>query len=109
MYIISLISKDLFFLKNFFYKILIFFFFSPLIILICNSELIDFLNLENEFIIKENYLVLNKLYRFPSNIINIFLINYLFLILLITIKITNFFFGPIRKKKYYKKKLSPFN
>lgn len=48
----------------------------------------------------ENYNVLNwfKLFNFPLNIINLFLINFLFFILIITVKFTKNFFGPLRSK-----------
>lgn len=62
-----------------------------------------------EFVIINNYSIFNnilykslnensifKLYNFPTNFINIFLITYLFFTLIVTVKITNFFFGPLR-------------
>uniref|UniRef100_A0AB39A6R1 NADH-ubiquinone oxidoreductase chain 6 n=1 Tax=Harnischia angularis TaxID=3231395 RepID=A0AB39A6R1_9DIPT len=58
-----------------------------------NSNLIEMKNL-----FMENNLTLNKLYNFPMNIITILLINYLFLTLIATVKITNIFEGPLRPK-----------
>jgi NADH-ubiquinone oxidoreductase chain 6 len=75
--------------------------------LILNQKLIFFnkiQNFENISIIitknltKENNLILNKIYNFPINLITILLINYLFLTLIATVKITNIFEGPLRPK-----------
>nr|YP_010275991.1 NADH dehydrogenase subunit 6 [Clogmia albipunctata]UHY38880.1 NADH dehydrogenase subunit 6 [Clogmia albipunctata] len=44
----------------------------------------------------ENFLNLNKLYNFPINFITILLINYLFLTLIVIVKITNINKGPLR-------------
>nr|YP_009169968.1 NADH dehydrogenase subunit 6 [Polypedilum vanderplanki]ALD88421.1 NADH dehydrogenase subunit 6 [Polypedilum vanderplanki] len=49
-------------------------------------------------LILENNLMLNKMYNFPMNLITILLINYLFLTLIVTVKITNIFEGPLRPK-----------
>lgn len=46
--------------------------------------------------LSENSTNLNKLYNFPTNIITILLINYLFLTLVAAVKITNIFYGPLR-------------
>lgn len=64
----------------------------------------NFINLDRERItiiktfIKENSLILNKLYNFPINLITILLIIYLFLTLIAVVKITNIFEGPLRPK-----------
>lgn len=50
-------------------------------------------------LINENCLHLNKIYNFPSNLIAIILINYLLLTLVIIVKITNIFYGPLRSIK----------
>nr|WEF49636.1 NADH dehydrogenase subunit 6 [Polypedilum sp.] len=61
-------------------------------------------NLDNDstFIMKtiilDNNYMLNKMYNFPMNLITILLINYLFLTLIATVKITNVFEGPLRSK-----------
>lgn len=60
-----------------------------------NAEIIPIINEIN--FIKENSLNLNKLYNFPTNILTLLLINYLFLTLIIIVKITNNFFGPLRQ------------
>lgn len=44
----------------------------------------------------EDILSLNKIYNFPTNLITLLLINYLFLTLLITVKITKKNYGPLR-------------
>lgn len=49
----------------------------------------------------ENNLLLNKLYNFPTNIISILLIIYLFFTLIAIVKITNIFEGPLRPKTFY--------
>nr|YP_009441614.1 NADH dehydrogenase subunit 6 [Anopheles dirus]AFO73311.1 NADH dehydrogenase subunit 6 [Anopheles dirus A]AFO73324.1 NADH dehydrogenase subunit 6 [Anopheles dirus A]ANE11037.1 NADH dehydrogenase subunit 6 [Anopheles dirus] len=60
------------------------------------------LNMETEKLsmmnnlINENILSLNKMYNFPTNLITLLLINYLFLTLLVTVKITKKFYGPLR-------------
>jgi NADH-ubiquinone oxidoreductase chain 6 len=48
--------------------------------------------------VNENTIILNKLYNFPTNILTILLINYLFLTLIAVVKITNIFEGPLRPK-----------
>nr|YP_009689653.1 NADH dehydrogenase subunit 6 [Psorophora saeva]QEE94382.1 NADH dehydrogenase subunit 6 [Psorophora saeva] len=45
---------------------------------------------------KEDILSLNKMYNFPTNLITLLLINYLFLTLLMTVKITKKNYGPLR-------------
>nr|QNE85934.1 NADH dehydrogenase subunit 6 [Euphylidorea dispar] len=52
-------------------------------------------NLKN--LMPENNINLTKLYNFPTNMLTIILINYLFLTLIIIVKITNNFKGPLRK------------
>nr|YP_010022534.1 NADH dehydrogenase subunit 6 [Fannia scalaris]QOP39382.1 NADH dehydrogenase subunit 6 [Fannia scalaris] len=44
----------------------------------------------------ENYLSLNKLYNYPTNLLTILLMNYLLITLIAVIKITKLFKGPIR-------------
>lgn len=61
-----------------------------------NNEIINIVNL-NSFI-NEDSISLNKLYNFPTNILTILLINYLFLTLIAVVKITNIFEGPLRPK-----------
>nr|YP_009002234.1 NADH dehydrogenase subunit 6 [Acanthacorydalis orientalis]AHG99135.1 NADH dehydrogenase subunit 6 [Acanthacorydalis orientalis] len=45
----------------------------------------------------ENSMNLIKLYNFPTMNLSLLLINYLFLTLIIVVKITNIFFGPLRQ------------
>ena len=62
----------------------------------------DFLN-QNDYFLKisnENNFILTKIFLFPGNIINIFLICYLFILLIIVTKITLTLFGPLRICKY---------
>lgn len=61
---------------------------------IINNELEIFNNINIFF--KENRINLNKLYNYPSNLITLLIINYLFFTLIVAVKITNFFFGPLR-------------
>nr|QEE94421.1 NADH dehydrogenase subunit 6 [Toxorhynchites sp. CL-2019] len=75
---------------------LIFLFFDKMMIetFINNYEM----NLLSNFkmLYMENILSLNKMYNFPTNLITLLLINYLFLTLLITVKITMKNYGPLR-------------
>nr|YP_009255463.1 NADH dehydrogenase subunit 6 [Anopheles laneanus]AND46712.1 NADH dehydrogenase subunit 6 [Anopheles laneanus]AWB98339.1 NADH dehydrogenase subunit 6 [Anopheles laneanus] len=61
---------------------------------VMNLEMEKILNFNN--LINENMLSLNKMYNFPINMITLLLINYLFLTLLVTVKITKKFYGPLR-------------
>lgn len=54
------------------------------------------LNSNETSLINENTINLNKLYNFPTNIITLILINYLFLTLIVIVKITNNFSGALR-------------
>lgn len=110
MYITSIASNEIFkFSINLKYLITIFglIFFFLLFILIFDFKILFFnkiINIDNLNLIEfknlflENNLTLNKLYNFPINIITIILINYLFLTLIATVKITNIFEGPLRPK-----------
>nr|YP_009689679.1 NADH dehydrogenase subunit 6 [Sabethes undosus]QEE94408.1 NADH dehydrogenase subunit 6 [Sabethes undosus] len=60
---------------------------------IFNNEMFS---LMNSSFINENIISLNKMYNFPTNMISIILINYLFLTLLMTVKITKKNYGPLR-------------
>jgi len=60
-------------------------------------ENLEIKSINNIFIyINENILILRKLYNFPINLITIILINYLFLTLIVSVKITNLYKGPLR-------------
>lgn len=65
---------------------------------ILNNENNSLINLN--YLMEQNNLILNKIYNFPNNIITVLLINYLFITLIATVKITNIFKGPIRQKNY---------
>nr|UFZ12914.1 NADH dehydrogenase subunit 6 [Platyneuromus soror] len=60
--------------------------------LLTNSDTWSYLMMNNE-----NSLNLLKLYNFPSMNLTLLLINYLFLTLIIIVKITNIFYGPLRQ------------
>lgn len=47
----------------------------------------------------ENLNSIYKLFNFPTNWITLLLINYLFFTLIVSVKITNFFYGPLRNLK----------
>jgi NADH-ubiquinone oxidoreductase chain 6 len=64
---------------------------------IFNNEIIN-LNDQLFNFSKENVISLNKLYNFPTNLITILLINYLFLTLIAAVKITKILNGPLRPK-----------
>ena len=68
-----------------------------LLISYLNNHETDYLNRIKNLLI-ENSLILNKLYRFPINLITIILIIYLFLTLIAVVKITNIFEGPLRPR-----------
>nr|UFZ13931.1 NADH dehydrogenase subunit 6 [Protochauliodes sp.] len=73
------------------------FMFSDNFIMIINNLNID-MNFMNNFItIKENHLDLIKLYNYPIMNITLLLVNYLFLTLIIVVKITNINYGPLRQ------------
>lgn len=59
-----------------------------------NNEIQSINNLNSY--ISENSLSLNKLYNFPTNFITILLINYLLITLIVIVKITKLFKGPLR-------------
>nr|QBF44178.1 NADH dehydrogenase subunit 6 [Thaumalea sp. ZK-2019] len=59
-------------------------------------------NLDMELITKlnnftqENAINLMKLYNYPTNFLTLLLINYLFLTLIVVVKVTNISYGPLR-------------
>nr|YP_010693032.1 NADH dehydrogenase subunit 6 [Rhagoletis completa]WCB98213.1 NADH dehydrogenase subunit 6 [Rhagoletis completa] len=59
-----------------------------------NNEM-KFMNNTNLFT-EENSLNLNKLYNFPTNFVTILLMNYLLITLIVVVKITKLFYGPLR-------------
>lgn len=104
-YITSLASNEFFFFNikillligSFFLIICISIYFIDKNIIYFYQENIE-IKLNNVIInyINENFLNLNKLYNFPINFITILLINYLFLTLIVIVKITNINKGPLR-------------
>lgn len=60
-----------------------------------NNNEINNLFFTNSFA-PEDLISLNKIYNFPINLITLLLINYLFLTLLVTVKITKKNYGPLR-------------
>lgn len=59
-----------------------------------NLEINSIFNMNSYFL--ENSLTLNKLYNYPTNLLTILLINYLFITLIAVVKITKLFKGPLR-------------
>nr|QEE94317.1 NADH dehydrogenase subunit 6 [Haemagogus janthinomys] len=103
-YVTSLSSNEMFsmsfklsFLSIIFMMIstFILFFFDKSIIenFINNNEMNLFFN---NTLMLENITELNKMYNFPTNLITLLLINYLFLTLLVVVKITKKNYGPLR-------------
>nr|YP_010148405.1 NADH dehydrogenase subunit 6 [Anopheles anthropophagus]QQV69244.1 NADH dehydrogenase subunit 6 [Anopheles anthropophagus] len=104
-YVTSLSSNEMFSMSFSLTTIsLIIFMFMLTIFFIMDKSLTEqfIMNMEMEKIsmmnnlINENVLSLNKMYNFPTNLITLLLINYLFLTLLVTVKITKKFYGPLR-------------
>nr|YP_010157574.1 NADH dehydrogenase subunit 6 [Anopheles sacharovi]QRF92870.1 NADH dehydrogenase subunit 6 [Anopheles sacharovi]QYJ55420.1 NADH dehydrogenase subunit 6 [Anopheles sacharovi]QYJ55433.1 NADH dehydrogenase subunit 6 [Anopheles sacharovi]QYJ55446.1 NADH dehydrogenase subunit 6 [Anopheles sacharovi]QYJ55459.1 NADH dehydrogenase subunit 6 [Anopheles sacharovi] len=104
-YVTSLSSNEMFTMSFslttlslfiFFMMIMMFFIIDKSLIeqFISNMEMEKF-SINNN-LINENILFLNKMYNFPTNLITLLLINYLFLTLLVTVKITKKFYGPLR-------------
>nr|AMN09026.1 NADH dehydrogenase subunit 6 [Paradelphomyia sp. ZK-2016] len=105
-YVTSLASNEMFSMsvKSLFIFIIMFMFINMILMmtdnllinnLLMNSDMNSIIN-NNNFIV-ENTISLNKLYNFPTNYMTLILINYLFLTLIIIVKITNNFFGPLRQ------------
>nr|UIS24508.1 NADH dehydrogenase subunit 6 [Aedeomyia squamipennis] len=104
-YVTSLSSNEMFSISM---NLVMFFFFMFLIISMLmiltdksllekftlNSEIWTFNNNLNLKI--ENTEMLNKMYNFPINLITLMLINYLFLTLLMAVKVTKKNYGPLR-------------
>nr|YP_010227875.1 NADH dehydrogenase subunit 6 [Propsilocerus taihuensis]UDE16201.1 NADH dehydrogenase subunit 6 [Propsilocerus taihuensis] len=108
-YVTSLASNEMFqFSMKIFFISMIFIFCIYMMSLIWADKLIllnNIFNFEidsfNHFtknLIKENSLILSKLFNYPTNLITILVINYLFLTLIVSVKITKTFKGPLRPK-----------
>nr|YP_010397522.1 NADH dehydrogenase subunit 6 [Sympotthastia takatensis]UQJ73392.1 NADH dehydrogenase subunit 6 [Sympotthastia takatensis] len=106
-YVTSLASNEMFSfsMKIFFISAISIFIFVISLIILDNNMITSFLT-NNEIsslndmksFINENTISLTKLYNFPTNLLTILLINYLFLTLIAVVKITNIFEGPLRPK-----------
>nr|YP_010614738.1 NADH dehydrogenase subunit 6 [Dexia fulvifera]WAS35313.1 NADH dehydrogenase subunit 6 [Dexia fulvifera] len=59
-----------------------------------NLEMNSIFNMDSY--ISENSLSLNKLYNYPTNLLTILLMNYLLITLIVIVKITKLFKGPLR-------------
>nr|QNE85580.1 NADH dehydrogenase subunit 6 [Pegomya bicolor] len=102
-YVTSLASNEMFSfsIKLMIISISIFLMMMTLLLFIDKFE-IQFSNLEIQSIynmnsyMMENSLSLNKLYNYPTNLLTILLMNYLFITLIAVVKITNLFKGPLR-------------
>jgi len=109
-YVTSLASNEIFYL-NFYisvFCILTIFMLTPLIYSFDKNFLFNyFTNYDSLMLfyiknfINENSLILSKLLNFPTNIISILMIIYLFLTLIVIVKITNVFEGPLRPKSSF--------
>nr|AMP43713.1 NADH dehydrogenase subunit 6 [Dialysis sp. KW-2016] len=104
-YVISLASNEMFYLsKKLIFMSMLIFMCLLIINMILDKSLLININNNNEInsismnksYMNENSISLNKLYNYPTNMITIMLINYLLLTLIIIVKITNIFYGPIR-------------
>nr|QQW48060.1 NADH dehydrogenase subunit 6 [Lipoptena sp.] len=103
-YITSLASNEMFSFSMKLFIMSIMFMFTFMIIMsmfdkntimmIMNSETKNFYN-EHSFI-KENNLLLHKMYNYPINMITIILMNYLLITLIAIVKITKLSKGPLR-------------
>lgn len=104
-YLVSLASNEIF---NFSYNIIIIFFLFIFVFLLIYlfSDLFSYiLNLINRFDVEELSFINNldevsdsiyKLYNYSTNIFTLFIIIYLFFSLIVIVKITNRFYGPLR-------------
>nr|YP_010265235.1 NADH dehydrogenase subunit 6 [Allodia protenta]UIP57106.1 NADH dehydrogenase subunit 6 [Allodia protenta] len=105
-YVISLSSNEMFSSSSNLYFIILISMFMFMVIffmtdlnLLMDSKNLEtnlFMNLESKLLMEENSIYLIKIYNNSTNLITLFLINYLFLTLIISVKITNFFYGPLR-------------
>nr|YP_010239096.1 NADH dehydrogenase subunit 6 [Senotainia albifrons]QTF74343.1 NADH dehydrogenase subunit 6 [Senotainia albifrons] len=103
-YVTSLASNEMFTFstKLMTLSIIILLLSMSFMLILDKNFLIQFMNLEmkpisymNSFIM-ENSLSLNKLYNSPNNLMTILLMNYLLITLIVVVKITNFYKGPLR-------------
>nr|ARX95725.1 NADH dehydrogenase subunit 6 [Armigeres subalbatus] len=108
-YVTSLSSNEMFsmsfnltFISIIFLTIFTFFLFildkSIMENFINNNEMLNFPFLKT--ISPENSISLNKMYNFPTNLITLLLINYLFLTLLVVVKITKKIYGTFTTNNF---------
>nr|YP_009479371.1 NADH dehydrogenase subunit 6 [Sabethes glaucodaemon]AVV61107.1 NADH dehydrogenase subunit 6 [Sabethes glaucodaemon] len=103
-YITSLSSNEMFSFSIKLSMLFWFYFFMSMILFLIFDKLLyenfifnnEMYSLMNYSFMNEDIISLNKMYNFPVNMITILLINYLFLTLLMTVKITKKNYGPLR-------------
>nr|WGW17509.1 NADH dehydrogenase subunit 6 [Protohermes walkeri] len=103
-YMTSLASNELFsismktlMMNLMLFSILLIIFMSDSFSWISNSMNLDMNLFKTLLLYSENSSELIKLYNFPTMNLTLLLINYLFLTLIIIVKMTNIFFGPLRQ------------
>nr|AWN56419.1 NADH dehydrogenase subunit 6 [Strongygaster brasiliensis] len=104
LYVTSLASNEMFSFSNKLFLMMMLILMSNMSMLyfIDKNLLMQFKNLEMNSIkmletyFLENSLSLNKLYNYPNNLFTILLMIYLLISLIVVIKITNLFQGPLR-------------
>nr|UFZ13343.1 NADH dehydrogenase subunit 6 [Protohermes subnubilus] len=102
-YMTSLASNELFSIsmKTLMINLMLFMILSIIFLTDSFSWIINSMNFDmslfKTMINTENSAELIKLYNFPTMNLTLLLINYLFLTLIIIVKITNIFFGPLRQ------------
>uniref|UniRef100_UPI0030FE916D NADH dehydrogenase subunit 6 n=1 Tax=Neopanorpa triangulata TaxID=3135614 RepID=UPI0030FE916D len=107
-YMTSLASNEMFSLSfKLIFSFILIMFLTLMITLFLDKNFIlstfsnlDMNNFMESFMMKtnENSLNLTKLYNQPTSMITLMLINYLLLTLIVIVKITNIFYGPLRQK-----------
>nr|YP_010388314.1 NADH dehydrogenase subunit 6 [Blaesoxipha lapidosa]UPO69345.1 NADH dehydrogenase subunit 6 [Blaesoxipha lapidosa] len=103
-YVTSLASNEMFsFSMKLLITTLMFFMLSITILIFMDKNiLLQYNSIETQSMfnmnsyIMENSLSLNKLYNYPTNLLTIMLMNYLLITLIIVVKITKLFKGPLR-------------
>lgn len=104
-YVTSIASNEIFYislhpstliLRSLIILIVIIFLYDPIIIpdFITNSEINEISN--KTIFVKENVINLTKIYNYPTNFLTLILITYLLISLVVIVKITNIFYGPLR-------------
>nr|UUF67486.1 NADH dehydrogenase subunit 6 [Statilia sp.] len=100
MYVTSLASNEMFFYSN---KIFIIILFFPIMFIFIyymnfNFSLNLYETMENSFVMNitsNNFLL--KMYNQPNNMVTLLIASYLFLTLIVVVKIINIFEGPLRQ------------